>query len=684
MKGMAITMGEIVFETISICKVIEGWQNDYNKHRLKRIYDIDEKKGSIHKVFLEDRSHNFDNRDWIYKYDGPNELGDIGAWYWSARPGENNPEMDYIQSSFRADIQLIYIKVLENVNSLDTLLSELRTGIELGFDYANEEQWMILYKAQSGQYEGVYCEKGSLESNGYLGENGRLKQSVVRLQSVSIDAGDIFRLDNRRIYRFLHVDPLGEVMTRSVNDVVRNCILDLTTWKAFSEFIGGTRSERRLFKDFLSSIETDIYQDVAKQCGCDESTAIEYVEKFVKIANTYIEGTDVETEVLTSLVDGNAEIRDRVEAIVEDKWIENNKKRIGKAEEELNSINAKRKDLEDEINRIRERQKEEKKQYQEDIDSQEKILRDLEARINVRMSDFNDSLGEMLADSVYYNNLVGTATNKKKPTVVFESGVPVAVEGNPEGVQQVADYLSCNLEEAGVSEGYLDIISAFLTSAVYNRMPIILAGPNGRAIADAISISIFGKTAGCCRCWTGKELLESIETIEDEVICIEDLCKDYLIDLLPDIVGHTDKVIILLTPYYENLFVEPSGLYSYALPLMTEWFVDISPRKNWCGGEAINDWNKDIRATPIRKNILSAMQNIGMKMYQKTMYTRILGVASAVLDHRGRDLALAYVTGLIPYAVATGNIDKLIDFIEQDESLDKDNRNELLTECGVQ
>ena len=86
------------------------------------------------------------------------------------------------------------------MNSLDTLLSELRTGIELGFDYANEEQWMILYKAQSGQYEGVYCEKGSLESNGYLGENGRLKQSVVRLQSVSIDAGDIFRLDNRRIF----------------------------------------------------------------------------------------------------------------------------------------------------------------------------------------------------------------------------------------------------------------------------------------------------------------------------------------------------------------------------------------------------------------------------------------------------------------------------------------------------
>lgn len=689
-------MSDIVYEALSVCKVIEGSYSDPHKHRLRRMYDINEETGEISKVYINaNEPYVFGNRDLIFKVDGPSVIGDIGVWYWIASPNDKNPERDHVDSWFRPNIRLTYIIVLNEANSTDDIITKLRSGIQLGFERAYDENWMVLYKLQKNRYHGVYCGEGSFEAEDYSGTTVHLGSSVIRLDEVEVDAEDILHIDNRCIYRRLEVEPHGNVLTRSVNEIVKNAVLNMTTWKAFQAFVGGTRSERRLFVDFLNSIEADIYQTVAEQCGCDENTAIDYVSAFVDHATRYISNHDIETDVLVSLVNGNTDIRQRVEAIVEERWAENNRKRIDKAKEELDSIKAEQIKTADEIKIFKKKQQEEQRKNQEAIDKQKKLLEEIEVAISERILKYKNNLGEVLEEAVYYNSLIGETKKGRVSEIaddciggrhggkIYEPGYEVKIEASVDCADMVNRILSINLEKAGVGVNYIDLISAFLTAVIHERMPIILAGSNGRAVADAISVSISGRTAGHIRSWENDELAEMIDGVEDRVICIDNFCKGDIIDTLPDLFEHTDKLLVLLTPYQEDLYIEPAGLYSYALPLLTEWFVEAKPSGDWCGGFVTDDWMQPIDNMVINGSIVDMMKNIGMKNYPQRLYTDIISKAATILNDRNREWFLACLVSLLPFTVVTGNMDKLLECIMENGTINQDSKNKILSLCGV-
>ena len=53
----------------------------------------------LHTPFKSERTDNyFENRDRLYRNDGPTALGTIGIWEWTAIPNRDNPAIDYVQS----------------------------------------------------------------------------------------------------------------------------------------------------------------------------------------------------------------------------------------------------------------------------------------------------------------------------------------------------------------------------------------------------------------------------------------------------------------------------------------------------------------------------------------------------------------------------------------------------------
>ena len=87
-------------EKCSICKVISrGSIGTEGDTYLERLFDIEDNRLFI-PIINEDALKKFENRTWIYKNNGPNNIGYIGCWRWSAKPNMNNPESDYVQSNF--------------------------------------------------------------------------------------------------------------------------------------------------------------------------------------------------------------------------------------------------------------------------------------------------------------------------------------------------------------------------------------------------------------------------------------------------------------------------------------------------------------------------------------------------------------------------------------------------------
>ena len=87
-------------EFVSVCRISE----DYNgRIWLTRIADINDQQLSV--PYKSNRSTTyFENRDRLYRNDGPSQVDTIGVWRWTATPNLNDSETDYVQSFFVSDI----------------------------------------------------------------------------------------------------------------------------------------------------------------------------------------------------------------------------------------------------------------------------------------------------------------------------------------------------------------------------------------------------------------------------------------------------------------------------------------------------------------------------------------------------------------------------------------------------
>ena len=83
---------------------------------LNRLADVKDGKYVIPEYY-EDMGRVFENRDRIFRRDGPSYEGAIGVWSWSAIPNQNNPETDYVQSAFQPELNPVRVFEIYDVVS---------------------------------------------------------------------------------------------------------------------------------------------------------------------------------------------------------------------------------------------------------------------------------------------------------------------------------------------------------------------------------------------------------------------------------------------------------------------------------------------------------------------------------------------------------------------------------------
>lgn len=640
----------------SLCKVF--WADGYV--RLKRLSDIqnDEVLGK----YLE----NFPFKDVLYSNQKAETFpeGYIGIWSWNMFPN------GFVESSY-CSIQPTQIVAFNECDSLEQVVKKLRGGVS---DKIHCDGVLFAYW-NGKKYEGVYCRPKDLDIKT---DRITLKQEIVQLPVFEVFASMLYQAGDCQVCTVLNFGmPMRDVNVKDSMDVLKTLLRKRLTW-ATSKQRGITKATHQQITAYLQELpDKNFVQELAMQCNCTEDKANELIQKFIQDADSYLAATDIEDEMLNRIIQQNSELEKRCKELLTTEWEKENSEKIQRAEAELTQRKNESKDENIRLEQLTEKYEavEQKlKESNEKLEEREQLAAEVEQKIAERIAKAQKDAADFIAEQAFLTQ--SSCVNEKQtvPMTVLSSFVSgksiedrIAVLKNAD---DVVEYLADNLKEAGVQENYTRGLAAYLYSAYRYRTPVLLAGPNGLAIAQAFSATLFGRTVAILSCvgdYTEKVCKECAESEDDVVAIMNPFCAGWT-QQLPIAVFDSGKFFFLLSPYAEDLQVEPMGILNYVLPLMTEFLVDKKPSSVFIGCELNPDFDKVPmpKVRPIHKNFLTSLGY--STLAKKNLWSVFANMESMLKGETTDTVGHRYLFGLLPFAIIAGKANLLIELLEKDEN----------------
>lgn len=580
------------FEAVSLCY----FNGSDSLWRWTRVADIE--NGELTTFWYNPSDdYYYENRHTLPDYSSnPFVKGDLAVFAWSDSPNKNNADKVYTRvNDYRAfPIQVFTIPVQTPMQAIDAL----RNGVPMGNTLHDV---MYLFGEKHDTMTGILCSSDSIEQRG---EKYYLKNDVVKVPYYLLSTDDILQIRELKtvsevssatfLKRITVESPNGYIQTKQSSDVVKDVILKsrMLTWNAFRDFTSNadgsrkyTQKEWRVFKDCLAQVrDKSLQEELAAELGCTVSEATTYIENFIENANSYLEGDEVDTQLLSRLVMANDELREKYTALVEEKWKTDAAEKINIAAQRVEELEAQCKEKANTLETLN-----------SDIEKNRSILQELQGEVarnttlaqksysivQEKIATAKNDVSHFLAEMACYLPNATTLTNSAESTSGdYVNGT--ALESDKvktfDNWESLVDELRSNLGYVGVAQEYENSLAAFLYTAHRVRMPLLLAGYTCEEIGQALSVSVFGKYADILTCSSDCNLSMIHDAFSGEGILLirNPFCGDWLNALLQE-TKTSHKQIIFCHPYTEDLAIEPQSLFNYMLPIFTDQITDSAP-----------------------------------------------------------------------------------------------------------
>lgn len=646
----------------SLCKVF--WADGYV--RLKRLSDIhhDEITGDYLEEFPTQRDLFSDQRSGTF------QEGYVGVWDWHVIPNKKDPSRDFIETSYSSS-QPTQIIIFKECDSVEKIIKKLTVGVSEKI-YCDG----VLFAYWNGKkYEGIYCHPKDLDIKI---DRISLKQDVFRLPVFEVFASMLYQAGDCQVCTALNFGmPTKVVNVKDSMDVLKALLRKRLTW-ATSKQRGITNAAHQQITAYLQELPNkDFVQELAMQCNCTEDEANERIRKFVQNADSYLSATDIEDEMLSRIIQQNCELEKRCKELLTTEWEKENSEKIQKVENELMQRKNAAKDERIRVEQLTEKYEavEQKlKESNEQLEEREQLAAEVEQKVAEKIAKAQKDAADFIAAQAFLPQINRIGEKQTVSVTVFSSFTSgksmddrVAVLKNSD---DVIEYLADNLKEAGVQESYTRGLAAYLYSAYRYRTPVLLAGPNGLAIAQAFSTTLFSRTVAILSCvgdYTEKVCKECKESEDNVVAIMNPFCAGWT-QQLPTAVFDSGKFFFLLSPYAEDLQVEPMGISNYVLPLMTEFLVDKKPSSVFVGSELSPDFDRlpMTKVRPIHKNFLTSLGY--STLAKKNLWSVFANIESILKGETSDTVGYRYLFGLLPFAIIAGKANLLMEQLEKDES----------------
>lgn len=541
------------YEYSSICKVF--WHANKEMNMLKRLADIDE-NGEIVKFVQSEGSRTFHNRDMLYMDNTDKTPEDtIGIWDWRATPKGGNPDVDYIKSSPR--IKINPIVRIKNEFQFDELKSILEKGTV--FPKGNS-RFMFVVRDQSECLGVVISEGEYMASNDLL----TIKSDVVCLPKYKISEYDFVEIGDETYYKFLDLRNFaGYEPVKDISKIVKDIIIERATWKAFNAY-GYNSREWSGAKSFLENIPTKkLIDNISDKCKCSAEKAQKYLDEFIACANDYLSGNSDDNYTMLHAIKSSPELFDRCIEIARTDWERENSSKIKEANGNLSEILAKIEEYRTELTRINNM-----------LSEKEKLADEVDRKVSEKIRKAQNNAADFISEMAF---AYPTARSSNESCLI-KSGEVLDIEENK--VDSFDDWLEVcyeNFLSVGVdADEFGDALAAIMYIACESKIPLIMSGPQSKNIADAFSLSRYGKTAAYVNC-TGdfsNDVIEKIIGLPDKIVVIDNAFSITYVNQVMNLISSPDKLYILIQPFSDDLLIEPRGILNFALPLLMDIIAD--------------------------------------------------------------------------------------------------------------
>lgn len=397
-------------EIVSLCGVISS---DYNGQKwLIRYADLnhDGRYNIFHRN--EDIPPYFTNRDKIFYKDGPSKDGFYGIWTWSAIPNENDPSKDYILSRYNTEIDAIELVTLTQAINLDELVNLLKKGIS----YQPHSRKVMFSCTSKGQYTGILCTAKKFNT-----DNGKttISEDCIVVPVYEFSGADIMHLDNGLLfYRNAFAGlPSKLYHLKSPLEIVKDIVLSSIS-RATYKTRDVTRAQYKTFKDFIDAIPADdITCKIRDVCRCSDPAAKELLDEFLSIVWKYVDGNNLEDEIILSAISANTELQERTKELIRQDWEKENERLLTEAKQKLDLLREELKSAAEDLGKAQEafnKTKAEDERLSDTIAEKEKLADGVEKAVAERIQKAHENVADFIASMAFVGGqpvqIVGSTT----------------------------------------------------------------------------------------------------------------------------------------------------------------------------------------------------------------------------------------------------------------------------------
>ena len=672
----AVSSGEMKrdagYQFTSLCMVIKDYDG---RIKLKRLSDIEDG------IVLGDYSSSAPGHNKLYTKEIHVSEGFVGIWDWKVVPNLNDPTRDYIRSVYKDGYEPVEIIIVQDCDSMDDLLVKMGQGIRNTIAIGKV---IIAYRNKDRDYEGVFCTSKDLN----ISQNRvSLKTNVFSLPMFLFADEDIFSIDQRFFHRKINIGrPSKIIRVKNPLEIVKDILVKRVTWTVMKQK-GFIKSEYQNFNSFLKELPTDgFYEEVMDACECNMMEAKGFVKQFIEIADKYLNNSDLEGEVLSHCVNNHPGLMEACENLIEDKWRVKNVLEIAKANEAFELVQEKIIRQSELLERITTEYAETKRKLDDvlgELGKQEQLAADVEKEVSDRIERASSHAARFVADMAFQFPVGAGMVSIPQTDItgaVFLEGehLPIQeLELNHDWIE-LKETIRFELFEAGVSERYAEALGAYMYAAYVNHVPLLLAGPCARDIADAFSAALFGCLAATLRLEGNysDSIVEQCLNSQEKIIAIENLFSSVWNPYLPGIIANKNRFYIGIHPYSEDLVMEPNSFFYYMAPLLTEHFVDRHSTRRFVGGCMAEGFRQYVSsgAKPYHSELF---YNMRMGIFGRNLVQQILTDMHSILQDDSSDYDFIFT--ILPYGYVCDRIDVLRNYLFKREAKESSMSSEVLS-----
>lgn len=165
---------------------------------------------------------------------------------------------------------------------------------------------------------------------------------------------------------------------------------------------GLSRKEAQTFQQIIKDVnDTSFYADFAKSYACTQADAEKYVSELIDSVDKYMEGQDLDTEIISRVLENSETFARKAEFLVKEDWERDNQSLIKEGTEKLENLKMQIKEKNDALSKIEDRCA----NFQKELDEREQIVKKAEEGLKRRTESLQETLGDYISSSTFLSAL---------------------------------------------------------------------------------------------------------------------------------------------------------------------------------------------------------------------------------------------------------------------------------------